>query len=600
MPSTRYEWCAVLVLALTLAGALVLIMGAGWPYIGFDFSYFLPRLIDVNLHQLQEGWFAVQWWTPSFGGGLPAFANPQHTQFMPAQFLLPLFGPWGAVVAQGVLCLVAGVYLVYYACRFRLGCGIPGSLLAAAAWGTNAFFWEHTLGGHIGFNSFPLIAILPHVLHRGVSPIRSVAVLGLIGALIVFTGGYTIIFIFALSGLLLGWLLPLLRPADFAVRTCFARLTMGGSAAAVVAAAKIVAVASFLVQFPRLADSAFSGPAWAGPGALTMQLFISRSFALASRWLPLSPAKLQAAIGEDVGFGPVVAIVLLAALAMAVRRRRLYIGSVAVAWVGLLLSIWFVGEIALGRGILWSLLKPLPFLRSLHVNDRFTAAFALPCVLLLAMAWQSLTLKWSRSVALVALSVALVSCFASLEPSLSDRFGFWSSGFDASTIQRTWDELKTHPEERFLITSIADVRDDATFLARASSWKPYEPIFGYGYGGVDFRVRITPGPVESIDAFGGAWRFHHPIAFVTPSPTGTDAFAPILASQADELPRFLARHQPGCPLSPMQFYANVLTLIALVGLCAAFVLSGRSSPKSRWRHVSFWRPVKPPCGPLAP
>src|SRR5438132_10043226 len=85
----RFIWLFVLGVAVAQAGILALVLNLYWPHIGFDFRYFLPELLDVRLHQLQEGWWSVQWWTPSFGAGLPAFPNPQHSQFMLAQFLVP-------------------------------------------------------------------------------------------------------------------------------------------------------------------------------------------------------------------------------------------------------------------------------------------------------------------------------------------------------------------------------------------------------------------------------------------------------------------------------------------------------------------------------
>ena len=49
-----------------------------YPLIGSDLELYFARLIDVYLHMKIDGIFSVQWWTPTFGGGIPAYPNPLH------------------------------------------------------------------------------------------------------------------------------------------------------------------------------------------------------------------------------------------------------------------------------------------------------------------------------------------------------------------------------------------------------------------------------------------------------------------------------------------------------------------------------------------
>ena len=69
-----------------------------YPFIGHDYRYFIPRLIDTDLHlRLNGPW--IQWYTPSFGSGIPAFPNPQHLQYSLVQALTYISNPWIAVLA---------------------------------------------------------------------------------------------------------------------------------------------------------------------------------------------------------------------------------------------------------------------------------------------------------------------------------------------------------------------------------------------------------------------------------------------------------------------------------------------------------------------
>src|SRR5215216_7213206 len=76
---------------------IVLLINRDYPLVGHDYRYFIPRLIDTNLH-IQRNGLSIQWYTPSFGGGLPAFPNPQHLEYSLVQALTFLVNPWLALL----------------------------------------------------------------------------------------------------------------------------------------------------------------------------------------------------------------------------------------------------------------------------------------------------------------------------------------------------------------------------------------------------------------------------------------------------------------------------------------------------------------------
>ena len=78
----------------TILGIQTWLLNLHYPFVGTDMEYYLARLIDSYLHLKINGIFAVQWWTPTFGGGIPAFPNPLHLQFCTTPYLMFYFSPW--------------------------------------------------------------------------------------------------------------------------------------------------------------------------------------------------------------------------------------------------------------------------------------------------------------------------------------------------------------------------------------------------------------------------------------------------------------------------------------------------------------------------
>ncbi len=88
----------------------------------------------------------------------------------------------------------------------------------------------------------------------------------------------------------------------------------------------------------------------------------------------------------ETGLSPVLIIFLFIGLARAGRTLRTspkltFTRSQVLSILVLILVMWITIEMTLTKGILYTLTKQLPILKSLHVNVRFTAAFILPLVI---------------------------------------------------------------------------------------------------------------------------------------------------------------------------------------------------------------------------
>jgi hypothetical protein len=97
---------------LAISFFLVQYTSATYPMVGHDYQLFGPRLIDTLLHYKVNG-FSIEWYTPSFGGGLPAYPNPLQMQFSIQQLFTFFFNPWTAILASGVIYLGVGFWITF-------------------------------------------------------------------------------------------------------------------------------------------------------------------------------------------------------------------------------------------------------------------------------------------------------------------------------------------------------------------------------------------------------------------------------------------------------------------------------------------------------
>ncbi len=142
---------------------IILIVNKGYPLVGHDYRYFVAHLIDTNLH-IQRNGLSIQWYTPSFGGGLPAFANPQNIEYSIVQWISYLTDPWSAILLSTAVVSLVGYYFFYKLLSQNLLLHWMASALGAMFFIGNGFYIEHLIAGHLGFQLFPLGAVVLYAL----------------------------------------------------------------------------------------------------------------------------------------------------------------------------------------------------------------------------------------------------------------------------------------------------------------------------------------------------------------------------------------------------------------------------------------------------
>nr|NIW46977.1 hypothetical protein [Gammaproteobacteria bacterium]NIX57972.1 hypothetical protein [candidate division Zixibacteria bacterium] len=231
---------------------LMVYVNSSYPLVGHDYRYFIPRLLDTHIHYLKNG-LSIQWFTPSFGGGLPAYHNPQQIQFSLTQFLLFIFNPWWAIMFSAAIYTSIGYFACYRLGRDILGFNWMASILGALFFIGSGFYIQHLASGHVNFLVFPLSALFYYVLFsQQWKPYLRGFLLGLMLATFIHSAGFYIIIILALSFLILVPLVYLLQPNWRDLQGVAKSLAIAILVALLLSGGKLYAIFGFMQNFPRV------------------------------------------------------------------------------------------------------------------------------------------------------------------------------------------------------------------------------------------------------------------------------------------------------------------------------------------------------------
>lgn len=570
-------------IALACGGCITLIilaiMHRDYPLVGHDYAYFIPRILDTYLHMRLNGLLA-QWYTPSFGSGLPAFPNPQHLQYSIVQGTSFFLNPWAAVLASTAIISLAGYYFFYRFLTERLELDWKAGTLGAIFFLGNGFYIEHLIAGQLGYQLFPLSAVLLFAItDRQRRPVVNAALIALIIAMMIHQAGFYLIVILFLS---MGMTLPLLhiyRPGILACGRLFRTAILAGILCSALAASKVHAAMSFMQHFPREVFDSYDIGLLQAFGGVVAQLLGVMGLGPILVILGHDPGIITGVLVNlsgapygiwetDIGLSPVLFLYLTAGAVQSMpslfHPLKKVDRSRAVGVLILVLAVWVTLEFALTKGIVYGTTKHLPVLRSLHINVRFVAAFIIPLVVVAAfqmhrfLAGDRSTLRFPVSVLLSIL--ALFSYFL-LSPPVHQRF------FDTGDSNNSY--AKIHSGKIFPVTEIAEVDVWQGFSENASSIKPYEPIFGYRLE--EFNPEVHPGSVFETDD--GYFNMTNPAGFVFPDVNNTRPFERIRVSERDKLEEFVHRRRPGWDMPVTQKVLNVLSLAALITALVVFLLA---------------------------
>ena len=574
------ERAAPILCGSAVVAVLLVIVNRDYPIVGHDFRYFIPRLLDTYLHLRING-PSIQWYTPSFGGGLPAFPNPQHVEYSLLQALLYVASPWTAFLLATTIVSAIG-YTAFYAFLSRtLGFERIPSALGAAFLVGNGFYIEHMIVGHVGFQLFPMGAVILSVLANRTRPsLTNACLAALIVAMMVHHAGFYLLILTAVSIVLAGQVVFLIdrRRIDWAAT--LGACVMTAPLALAIAGSKIFAIQSMMRQFPREVTDRYAVGALHGLAGLAGQLAGVMTIAPALMLAGVPLGKVSGALihmtganllvwEQDIGLSPVLTVVLLVGvlqLVASVRRGGMPrpTRDTTAMLIALAVTSWIAIEATLARGLVYPVLRTLPVFRSLHVNTRIAAVFILPLTIVGAALLNRWYLKrpprWHVAAAL-ALTLALPLIYLLLPGATHQRF------FDVRQSARDYERIGKG--ERFPIGRIEKVEDFETFSARSSSLRPYEPLFGYFLE--IFAPRIHSGGID--EERDGLLNMTNPSGMVFPEINGVRPFDRIRAADRLNLERLATRRQPDWHLPSIVPWLNIVAVTALA-VCAAVPIAG--------------------------
>ncbi len=577
---------------------LILFMGiylnALYPLVGHDYNYFLTRIFDTYLFQRVNG-LAVQWYTPSFMGGAPVFANPQSMQYSLVQLLTALFQPWTAnLVAIGIY-LVVGFCACFYFCRRILGLTSPSSILGAIFFCANGYFIQHQAVGHITFQTFPLLAVMAVVLFGSRFPAWIHGMLAGLGvAIILYAGSFYQIIYFAFSFLVTLPLLYLLRPNLIRWRRLAIILSVGFLFAILMGGSKIYAVFAFMRTFPRLMSDYYDVSMLSQILGLATQLLGSMTLLPALALIHKSAMTLVvrslAWTGSpysfweiDCSLSPALFLILFVGtgyfvyrLIKSIKGRRSPRLSRA-QWAALVLlaaAIYTLLEFIFAKGFLYSGVQTLPVFQSMRVNSRFTSALIFPLCILggwLFDRWycrcSSAAWRWTAFGFLDALALATLWSYFLLPMRVQVR------NFNVS--QMSVDYAKAQEGEIFPVKNVyTEMNDWEVFMAGGTNLRTADTFM------MDFYApTIHDGPVSQVED--GAFNLHDPTGFVFPEVNDSYPYSKIPIEEKEQFEDFINRRLPQWNLPGMQRVLDGLSLASLGTILASLLVYAK---RTGFRH----------------
>ena len=582
-------------------GAYLLIYSRYLPHaggtVGHDYSLFLPHLLDGYFWYLENGLWEVPWFTPSFCGGIPVFANPQTPYYSIPQLITLWVDPLRSIQLTLFVLSALAFWGTYALARQAFDVSVAAALVAATIFMFNGFFVTRIVTGHLTYHAFALLPWLawfclrPDSGKNGGRMLRyavDVLAIGLLFAYAVYAGAVNVWPIFGLS---LVALELLQRVAGRGSGIPFARLLAGGGLALVLSAAKLTAAFSYLSHYPR---DYYPLPGLAGIWGLLEtfydSVFLGHGLVASSQAIRNNIFDFGA---HEFQFGITVVPLYLVVVgtffwmarndspASQVLRRR---------WpYTLLLVLLTVVPLAVNYyDPAWNaLLKKVPFIKNSASLFRWFAVYLLPVVI--AAAWGlDRILDAIRRKILIALccGIAVVFLQSRIPPSPGD---LWGQNYDPSPVVEAYRAAResgssppvTHIREEFSFKP-RNIAANDVLVSGASQLACYEPMFGYQLQAYIYRS-IHVGPVTDIT--GDELNLKNPACYAYPEANSCRPGDHFLVSERASAERFAARRPYPFDLPPRQILANWVSLVTIPLTILLLVAATVIRRRFRWTSI---------------
>ncbi len=561
--------------SLLAAACVVFAVCIRYPIIGEDYKIFLPRLFDTLKFITNEGW-KIQWWTPSIGGGIPSFANPQSMQFTLPQLFTSYMPPFKACMASIFLVSCAGSLALYRVGIICFSNCISASLLSLSAV-VNGFYIMHMSIGHMTFHTYPLsFVVLWALVDPKISLRGAIAVLASVIGYCTYSGSAYIMVIAGFSVIMA----LLVMNIDVHWRRIAVILFSGMLLGVGISLAKLLAVREFMKNFPHLFAAQPIDNWWVIP----QQFFITvllQNFSYTSHYIQSYIGILQRGFWEaDQSVALIVMVLFPVGIWLFLKQRTLSAQSlIRLLCLGVL--IFLSGSMITESGIFFDAIKTLPVLQAFHVGVRFTSIFILP-VCLLGVAAFNYILAWKG---------VKFSAFCTLVTAVCLAYQYYTYvqflpnilrlTLNDKVVEESYGAYKKQPSAAAV--SCAIYGDDVmAAMLNCTSLKPYEAIFGYFLERFRSRIRVIQGPVSAI--WDGHYNMNYPPAFIADGFSKLREFPRIDEQDSKNFALFISHRQPSWEVPPHLLTAVWVSLGAVVIACLLFL--SHLSPVRRFTKLA--------------
>jgi hypothetical protein len=381
--------------------------------------------------------------------------------------------------------------------------------------------------------------------------------------------------------------------SELFTRKFFATLLIGSISAALLSISKVSAVLAFMRFFPRIIDDKYKETYFQGILGMIKQLtgfsFIVPYHMFTDGKIAHITSFFQKGAGEQFGIwetnislSPGLLILLVLGIGYMVLVSRKTIPSISkdkvMAILVLCLSVWLTADMTLAQGWLYNLVKPLPVIRSLHANIRYTAAFIFPLSLLGAYVYHEVFRTRNRGsqvmFALLGVSTIAMLCLYFAIPQ-----DVYNRSFNLKSTLATY--VHVDNGNNFTLHNIANITDIEVFELGNSNLASQDPILGYQ--GEYFTPKVVPGPIMEIRD--GHYNMTNPASYVFPKENNLQPFEPFRVDEKAELELFINHQQPNLKISNWQKFADGLNLAVLVAAVLYLILEMTKASVRIWQSI---------------
>lgn len=546
--------------------------------LGHDYSYYLPNLLDGTFWYHVNGILEIPWFTPSFGGGLPKFPNPQSLYYSIPQFLCFFVNP---ILCLRITLLLFGA-IGYYGCYVVLKkiflLSSTTSNVGATIFLFNGFFIHRLIIGHLSFHGFMLFPLFIYFILHNIAikdnRIKTIfyncTLAAVIFAYLIYSGAFYII-----PSLIISTALAILFFDIATNSTCskqaFSRLFISVLGGCLLGAAYLNATFSFLHYFPR---NLYPLPGISNVFQLLSicfnSLFFDSPFEFANHIMMNKKWYLDKHEFE-FGVGVIPLLILCSGIYYTAIKRKILLTLLSrnklVTLLTILLLLIPISINFYTPG--WNhFLKSLPLMKNSSSNFRWLCTY-IPFIILLSSV---LLDKIMNTIKLKKIAGFGLIVFVVISNLFKNRDFYTKQFYDPEPLLNAYNRFETgnlKPEIESVNGVITDdqgrkITGNNLFVSGSSQIYPYEPIFGYRLENYPLKY-LTTGSVWNINPF-GVYNFKNPAYYIFPEENHGFPGDHFKQEEKNKLEQFINYRTFDFSLSTNQKIANTISMAGIVVL----------------------------------